>query len=508
MRNWTWLISALAVGPGGLTGPRPASAQVVTVPVVLSGTPAPSGGNYGSFTDPLLNAAGQVGFMAGLVGGSSAQGLFVGAPGQVQAAALTNTPAPAGGTYSSFSAPGGFPGIVLNGSGQLAFYATLTGGSSTHGLFVGAPGAVQAAALQGTAAPLGGNYNNISFPTLSGSGQAAFTATLTGGSSNHGVFAGAPGSVQAVALTNTPAPAGGNYSDFLGQPRINEPGQVAFRANLTGGSSSQGQFVGVPGSVQAVALRSTPAPAGGTYSGFSGSRINASGQVAFVASLTGGSSTQGVFTGVPGSVQAVALNNTAAPAGGTYSDFSTSTPLNGSGQVAFNAGLTGGSSSRGIFMGVPGSVQAAALTNTPAPDGGTFSSFSDTVLNGAGQVAFLGTLTGAGVTTANDQGLYAGSVGALVKVVREGDQVDVDPGPVVDLRTIANFGIHFDSTSDGRGLSFSDAGFLTYSLGFTDGSSGIFLSSIPVPEPASAGLVAVGLTALAWLKRRDSRRHV
>ena len=58
---------------------------------------------------------------------------------------------------------------------------------------------------------------------------------------------------------------------------------------------------------------------------------------------------------------------------------------------------------------------------------------------------------------------------------------------------------------DGRGVSFSDTGFLTYRLTFTDGSSGIFRSSItPVPEPASAGLIAAaGLAALAWLKRRS-----
>ena len=114
-------------------------------------------------------------------------------------------------------------------------------------------------------------------------------------------------------------------------------------------------------------------------------------------------------------------------------------------------------------MGIPGAVQAAALQGTAAPAGGNYSSFQDPVLNGAGQVAFVATLTGDGVTTANDGGLYAGSVGGLVKVVREGDQVDVDPGAGVDLRTIGSSGVNFTTGSggeDGRGVSFTDTGFL------------------------------------------------
>ena len=110
--------------------------------------------------------------------------------------------------------------------------------------------------------------------------------------------------------------------------------------------------------------------------------------------------------------------------------------------------------------------------------------------------------------TVKVEGAASGVNAVVVKVVREGDQVDVDPGPGVVLRTIADGGIGFytlgSGGQDGR-VSFSDTGLLAYRLTFTDGSSGIFRSSItPVPEPASAGLIAAaGLAALAWLKRRS-----
>ena len=157
-----------------------------------------------------------------------------------------------------------------------------------------------------------------------------------------------------------------------------------------------------------------------------------------------------------------------------------------------------------MFVGAPGAVQAVALQGTSAPAGGNYSAFpSNAVLNGAGQVAFLANLTGAGVTAANDRGLYAGSLGALLKVVREGDLVTVGPG---DLRTIADNGIGFTSGSggqDGRRVAFSDTGFITYSLTFTDGSSGVFLTFVPVPEPggilAAAGVaLGLGYVLLRW----------
>lgn len=507
MRN----VKKSAVVLAAVLGAAPVATHAVSVTgptlVAVTGAAAPAGGNYLGFSSPVLNGSGQIAFHASLTGGSSPSGHFAGAPGSLQAAALRNSAAPGGGTYNAFDA------LALNDAGQVAYLAFVTGAAGAKGIYAGAPGSVQAAAVQGTPSPAGPNYGDLGnlspAPTLNNSGQVAFVANLAGGPSNFGLFAGAPGSMQAVAVSGTAAPAAaGNYAGFASAPVINDAGQVAFASTLTGGSSSFGIFAGALGSVQAIALQGTAAPAGGNYGGPSnfGWRpvINDAGRVAFVSTLTGGSSPSGVFAGAPGSLQTVALEGTAAPGGGNYTIFNAPV-LNGAGRIAFSTLLAGGSSTRGIFTGTPGSLQTVALQAADTPEGvGNFDTFDQTVaLNGAGQVAFTSSLSGTGVTAANDNGLYIWSASELVKIVREGDFFDLDPGPALDFRTVS--GISFTPGSggqDGKAMGFDDSGLLVYRLTFTNGSSGIFTSSI-VPEPATTGLAGVlALTSLAAATRR------
>jgi hypothetical protein len=478
------------------------SALAAPIPVALSFTAAPAGGNYTNFSTNAfsINASGQVTFVANLVGGTSNQGVFAGTSGSIQTVALENTAAPSGHTYAGFGIP------VINTAGQVAFVASLTSPVS-GGIFAGAPGSVQTAALLGAASPGGGGtYSLLTTPTYNPSGQLGFFANLSGASSQ-GIFAGAPGALQLVARNNTSAPAGGNYSSFSTNPAFNASGQTALNAQLTGGSSNAGIFLGAPGSVSAVALQGTASPLGPNYAGFTApTALNNAGQVAFAASVIGSSA---IFAGTPGSLQTVAQFGTPAPGGAGAGNYGTlqAPVLNATGRVAFRSLLSGATSTEGIFTGPAGSIQAAAINNTPAPGGGDYLSFNTPVMNGAGQVAFIANLTGAGVTLTNDAALYAGSVGSLTKIVREGDQIDVDPGPGTDLRTISNGGINFFGTSggsggeDGKAVIFNDAGVLVFRLSFTDTSSGIFTSL--VPEPGT--LAVLGLAAVPLMARRRRR---
>ncbi len=76
-----------------------------------------------------------------------------------------------------------------------------------------------------------------------------------------------------------------------------------------------------------------------------------------------------------------------------------------------------------------------------APGGAFFSDFTiHNAINSSGQLAFLADLTGSGVDTTNDLGLYAGMPGDLIKIVRKGDIIDVDPGAGIDNRTVIKIG--------------------------------------------------------------------
>jgi hypothetical protein len=492
-----WLILSAALGFISSATAVPTGPTVVA----FSGTAAPAGGNYSSFGPPMLNASGQVEFVA--TTSVSGNGIFAGTPGSLATAALIGTAAPAGGNYTNFV---GTP--VLNASGQVAFVAATSG--SGPGIFVGTPGSLlTTVALDGTPAPAGGNYNGtfttgLLGPAFSAAGRVAFFAGTT---SANGIFAGIPGTpLSTVAFGGSPAPAGGNYAPSS-SPALNALGQVAFLAGTTN-ALHNGIFAGTPGTtLTTVALGGDPAPAGGNFTdGIIVPTLNGFGEVAFSANT---SSAHGIFAGIPGSpLNTVALEGTAAPSGGNYTGAFSAPVLNGSGQVAFSSNLTGGTSFSGIFAGSPGSLQTIALNGAATPDGvGNYDLAVNTVtLNGSGQVAFLAHTIGAGVTTANDNVLYAGSAGNAVKVVREGDIIDVDPSAVVDPRTVSTIlfanGL---SGQDGRGMSFNDSGLVVYRLTFTDGSSGIFTSQVAVPEPASLSLLA--LTGFGFLRRHRRRKY-
>ena len=189
---------------------------------------------------------------------------------------------------------------------------------------------------------------------------------------------------QTVALTGQSAPgtaAGVNYEVFLGPPAV-DIGQVVYFARLTGagvtGANEAAIYAGPAAGPQLVARTGNAAPgtaAGVNYSGLDGSpSLNGTGQVAYLASLTG--------TGI------TTANNAAIYAG----------PVAGPQLVARE-----GSAAPGTAAGVNYSV----LNDTPA-------------LNDAGQVAYRAGLTGTGVTTANDAAIYAGPAAGPQLVAREG----------------------------------------------------------------------------------------
>src|SRR5579871_445026 len=88
-----------------------------------------------------------------------------------------------------------------------------------------------------------------------------------------------------------------------------------------------------------------------------------------------------------------------APDGGTFSEFSDPS-INDGGDLIFGAVITGARARETLYLRAGGRVRPLVSTGAPAPTGGVFRAFSDLLLNDGGTAGFLGRTTDARVTEA------------------------------------------------------------------------------------------------------------
>jgi hypothetical protein len=215
----------------------------------------------GNTTPFPVNTAGQVVFTAAVNGG--ARGMFVGsAAGPAVKLAIIGDIISTGAALTAASSA-----ASINSSGQVLFTGTTSTGAN---LLLGAAGGTPVKiARVGDTSPGGGTFASFATPSLNNSGEVAFMATVTGGPS--GIFIGSTASAPvALALDGSPSPAGGNFSITVLHPDvvINDQHDVFFMATLSGGASDSGLFIrrGAAGPLQTLVVQGQPAP--GTASVF------------------------------------------------------------------------------------------------------------------------------------------------------------------------------------------------------------------------------------------------
>ncbi len=263
--------------------------------------------------------------------------------------------------------------------------------------------------------------------------------------------------LRTVAITGQPAPgtpSGVNFSTIFDSAVLNGAGQTAFRAHLAGSgvnlTNDEGIWSEGSGNLALVARKGSQAP--GTPSGVNFSifvsdqtLLNAAGQVAFRARLTGtgvmfGTNDFGIWSQASGNLELVARIGDQAPGtpnGVTYLTLIGPPVLNSAGQTAFTATLTGNGvnvhNDEGIWLGGSGNLVLVVRQGNPAPDTPNdvyYGSLGLPVLNAAGQIAFSAYLTGTGVPFTNSQGIWSGSSGNLELVARSGIQAPGTPAGV------------------------------------------------------------------------------
>lgn len=266
-------------------------------------------------------------------------------------------------TFDPFS----FGAPVLNSSGFVAFSANLLDGTS--GIFRSDGTAVT------TIADTQGNFNRFGDPTINASGQVGFEGSPST-PRGEGIFRGSGGAVTLIAGTRNV----GDFDFVNASPSINSSGRVAFIGErIVGGNFIDGVYAGSGGAVGAI-YDTTSA-----FSDFTGNpSLNDNGTVAFLATLNNGAG--GLFVGNGGAFQ------TAADDSGIFTSvFGFSDPsLNARGDVAFTAGLNPdpndptGSVRTGVFL-----YENGVLQTVLEGDFSQIASLSDVSLNNNGDVAFV-----------------------------------------------------------------------------------------------------------------------
>jgi hypothetical protein len=332
-----------------LSGPPPTTGVFVrdrntTSTIALGVNPDPNAPSFGFVSDPFITSNGEVVFDVNFGDVFRSDGKTI------VPLVRVGDPAPGGGTVTSTG------GRAVNDHGAIAYLAGISGAAATQAVFRSDGARTTTITRDDIAPPTGGRFTSLLSLDMNDRGQVAFKSEMTGGSADFGIFRGEGGHLTPVFVTNQIAPGGAIFEDF-GTPAINAQGQVVAICSLTNSASRSGLFVGDGTDTVAIALDGQPAPKGGNFDLFTGStRLNDRGEVAFQARLTGG--TFGMFRGNGKGTTTLALAGTTAPGTtGTFESFGDVFELGNDGRVAFVAKLAIGvggvdsSNNTGIWIG-------------------------------------------------------------------------------------------------------------------------------------------------------------
>jgi sugar lactone lactonase YvrE len=481
---------------------------------------AATGAIYASLGNAAIDGSDEVAFAATLTGASTTANKGIWAnhgSSTLDLVAQTGSDAPGAGgaVFATLTDP------VYNNSADVAFGGTLkvaTGlvtAATESGVWASSGGTLGLIAREGSAAPGTGGANFATFTAvgLSDDSGAIVAGTLTASTAlgvnttnNAGVWEGTTSSNLTLMLRNgEQTDSGKTIASFKflpvetyvsGQTRGFSPVKGYFAADTTYTDKNTGIVkVTAVGSPTAVATSGDAAAgtSGAVFATFSSPAINDGKHVAFLATLkaavgdTTTKNAKGIWADDSNSVrQLVARLGQVAPGTGTNATFLTfSDPVyNASEAVAFRGtlsvgtGLAPAAMASGIWSTSGGSLALVAQQGTQAPGCATgvkFLAFTELALdnvNGGG-VLFLATLSGTGVTAANNTAIFCvDNNGTLQLVVRTGDVIG---GKTITALAFLPAETTTNALVAGQERSFSaSTGDLVYNATFSDKSTAIF----------------------------------
>lgn len=422
--GFTMVASPVAVAAG------PTGSPALTV-ILQSGQAAPgTGTTFTGFGDPSINGQGLVAFqglLAAVGGGDASIGLFAGVPGTVAPIILQGQPAP--GTSGVFAHPpgdfngsGAFPYVPrLDAAGDVAYAGDYAANGAQY--YANAAGVFldgSAAAFEGSPTPDGATFHfDFDYevpPVVSPGGTIALLTQVCPcvypGQPSSGIYLWNGGQWQTVVRQGQTVPGGAgifepqSVEDPMGfsPPAVNDAGQVAFAARVSG--TSDGLYLSSGGTLRPLVATGGALPDGrkeaSVYDVQHGPALNAGGQV---AALVGTSDDgQGVYLFGPSGSSLVLHTGDPDPAGSGNIVCAVGDPgLGDDGTVAFTATLVppdvpGCGTQKVLYVGHPGALQEAASVTLPTQEsvGKTTDLGPDEpYVSPQGWVAFIQNLAGA-----------------------------------------------------------------------------------------------------------------
>ena len=364
--------------------------------VVASGQAAPTGGRFDRFdvgSQPIVapvNGKGQVAFYASVARAKATEGIFLATASRITKAAAVGDAVPGGGVLSEFAR---HPVPALNDAGKIAFGASVAGARATEWIFLAADDRLKAIALSGTDAPgvQNGTFVEFDAPVLNNRDEIAFVGTVRRGRETLQVlYLYSGGVLRKLVAGGDPAPRGGSFDRF-GLPVINNKGVVAFPAILEQGAVLGGIFVAGARELRLLVGAGEIGPGGAMLVRFSErAAIDDEDNVAFVAHLGSGTSSEAVLVANAGGLTQLAIVGESAPGGGRFAAFGPWPNFGPNATVAFVAAIDAGPGSLGIYVGTPGAIHRVAMVGDHFANGGVIPALA---LNSVTSVGSQGGLT-------------------------------------------------------------------------------------------------------------------
>ncbi len=353
-----------------------------------------------------------------------------------------------------------FREITLNDPGQVTFGGTVAA-HNNQVIYSNSGGSLRLLARGGDTAPGAGSgmrFDGFSDPVLNNAGQTFFTGHVDDFGNEFvadSIYLATEGDLELIALFGDPAPGtppGVNYSYFSLPPLLNDAGQIAFTAPLTGPdvrARDVAIFSNISGTLSLVARDRGVVPGSDPSRNFHrisrGPVLNDAGQLVFSAGLSGpnaiGPEDNAIFSQSNGNLEIVARKGDPMPSVGSdlYYGRSSSLTINNRGEIATVSLVTGPdidfSNDRALLIFNPDLTQRriareAEIVQIDGQDV-RFSDFFTPALNDAGHVAFRAILEGPGIDSTNNQVIYTDNEFELRPIARLGNSV---PGISSDVR--------------------------------------------------------------------------